>query len=1037
MLCGAAQCHGLESLCTASDIYIKKNTACWPEEKLKCHEVQAGQDKENIELCVENKMKSHELNPFSDESLLSSEGKEPHAQDDVICEVSLVGSLKTCAKRKDLLKGNEIHKLIVEKGLLQNSAFIGSALISMYAKCGALDKAQEVFDSLALQNAVLWNSLIAGYVQHGHSEIAINSYEQMQRRGPFPNAVTFVCALKACGNIGALDKGQEIHGQILQDQSLGNNTLVANSLIDMYAKCGALNKAEEVLDKLIFQDVISWTALIAGFVQHEYSEKALDYFDQMQSAGFTPDAITFSCALKASGSLGALDKGQSIHAQILKERLLETNVVVTNSVITMYAKCGALDKAREVFNGLLNPNTISWNALISGYAQHGHEEEALSCFKSMKGGGFFPDAVTFTCILKVCGALGALGLGDKIHTQILREHLIDKDIVIGNALVDMYAKCGKLEKAQEVFDQLPTRNVASWNALITGYAQHGHCEQAVQCFRKMQVGGLHPNAITLTCILKGCLSEGDLKMGEEIHAQVLKEHLLVKDMLLANGIIEMYGKCGFIEKAREVFNELSDRNAASWTALIVGYSQHGRHEEALDCFKQMQVGGFLLDAVTVSCIFQACGSLGALDEGRKMHAQIVKEGVLEQDIVVANALMDMYAKCDSVEEAQVVFDKLHDWDTVSWNVLMAGYAQQGDAMAALECFEQMQAAGGSPDAVTFACILKACGTIGALQQGQEVHLQVLKQHELDNDIVLASALVTMYAQCGALHEAQKVFDELSSWNIVSWTALINGYAQHGLVQEALSCFEQMHQQGLSPNAVTLACLFRACGSVGAANKGQKLHAQLVGHDSLETDIDVKVAIVGMYAKCGMLAQAHEVFKRLQVRDVVSWTTLLGGYSQLGKDGEVLRLFDEMLGEGVEPDSVTFTVVLNTCSHRGLLNEGQIYFEMMSKHHEIIPTEQHHTCVIDLFSRAGHLDNAVAIMEKMSCSISLITLENFLGACQKWGDKNLGRWAFEHALQLDGMDSGTFVYMRNIFAASAKQGAGRLEAMESSRSCVGG
>ncbi|KAH7428636.1 hypothetical protein KP509_09G009700 [Ceratopteris richardii] len=958
------------------------------------------------------------------------QNSNPSSNHDDSYERELVSSLKDCAKRKDLQKGSEIHAQIVQKGLLQKNAFIGSALINMYAKCGALKEAKEVFDELPVQNVVLWNTLITGYAQNGNGEMALRCFDQMKKRDFSPNAVTFVSVLKACGSLQALQKGCDVHEQVLQEKSCERNTLVANALLDMYIKCGDLGKAHEVFDNLAPRDVVSWTIMIAGYTQYGRADKALQCFDEMQSAGFHPDPATFCCVLKACGSIGDLEKGQIVHNRILRARLLGRNVKVANALVAMYAKCGALKKAQQVFDGIPNPNSISWNTLISGLVQYEQDEDALTCFKRMQLAGCYPDAVTFTCILKVCGNLRTLDLGEEIHKLILKAHLLEEDIVVANALVDMYVRCGEFEKAIEVFDKLPVHDVVSWNVLIGGYAQHGYNKQALKCFYDMQARGVCPNPITFSFVLKVCSNVGDLEMGEKLQTQILREHMFEQDIGISNAVIDMYSRCGSLIKAREVFNAVSKKNTATWNALIAGYCQHGHYEEALGCFRQMQLEGFRMDEITASCMFKVCGNLRALDEGNAIHLQAVKEGLLEGDVVGTNALIDMYTKCNALEEAQNVFDKLHDRNAVSWNVLIGGYSQKGYANVALELFNQMQAAGCSPDAVTLASVLTSCGSAGALDQGQEIHMHIVKWNLLDTDIVLAGALVDMYAQCGSLQKAQQVFDELPLWNTVSWTVLINGYVQHGHGEKALNCFEKMNQDGLIPDAATLACLLRTCGHLGAAYKGEEIHAEIAKHQFLENDMNVGLALINMYAKCGMLVQAQEFFEKLQVRDVMSWSALLGGYSQVGKDEIVLELFDKMIGEGVVPDSVVFTIILNACSHRGLINEGQALFEMMAKSFHIVPTEAHHTCMLDLFGRSGYLDKAAAMIEKMSYSMSSVMWENFLGACHKWGAWTLGRWAFEHALGLDRKDSAIYAYMHNIYhSASFGQAAAELEFTE--------
>ncbi|KAI5073975.1 hypothetical protein GOP47_0011988, partial [Adiantum capillus-veneris] len=628
-------------------------------------------------------------------------------------------------------------------------------------------------------------------------------------------------------------------------------------------------------------------------------------------------------------------------------------------------------------------------------------------------------AATLVASLKACAKRKDLDKGSKLHADIVKMRLHEKNHYISSALISMYAKCGALEKAQEVFDELPDRNVVSWNALIAGYVQHGQGGRAMKCFEQMNRGACSPDRVTLSCILRACGSLGALDKGQEIHTQIASEHLFEKDVLVSTALVDMYAKCGSLGKAQEVFNELPVRNVVSWTALIAGYAQHKHGKEALYYFEQMQHAGVPPNAVTFACVLKACGSVGALQKGEEIHGQIVKNLLLDKHVVVANAVIDMYAKCGALEKARDVFDKLIVRDIISWNALITGYTQQGHGEEALKCFDQMLSDGFSPDATTYAGILKACGSIGALDKGQEIHGHLMRQCLLEKNAVVANALVDMYAKCGALEKAEEFIHEVQTRDIVAWTALIAGYVQHGRSDEALNCYEQLQLKGLFPDAITFACILKACGNTGFVFKGQEIHADVVRRGSLESVMAISTALVDMYANFGLLMEAQESFNALSTRDVASWSALMVGYSQLGKAEVVFHLLEEMIEEGAKPDLITCTIILNTCSHEGCLEKGQMYFEILSTRYGIFPHPDHYTCMIDLFGRAGHLHEAVTVIEKMSLSVNLAMWISLLGGCKKWGNIKLGSWVFEHAKRLDGVDHEAYVCLSNIYAEAAK------------------
>ena len=300
-----------------------------------------------------------------------------------------------------------------------------------------------------------------------------------------------------------------------------------------------------------------------------------------------------------------------------------------------------------------------------------------------------------------------------VHSYLLKTGLFSKDVYVETGLLSMYAKCGCLHEAQEVFDGLSTRTIVSWNALISGYAQHGVNEKALSCFQKMREEGLAPDAITFVCILKSCSSMGNIEMGEEICAEICKTGLLRKDMLLQTALVDMYAKCGMIEKSRQMFDEPPKRSIESWNALISGYINHGLINEALEGFAQMRAEGLSSDPVTFLCILKACGLAQSLSLGEVIHVEIMKQNLLERDVILGNALIDMYVKCSMLERAQEAHDKLPRRNVISWSTLISGYAQHGFGDKALDCLRKMKDEGLSSNVTTFIFVLKACGSTGS------------------------------------------------------------------------------------------------------------------------------------------------------------------------------------------------------------------------------------------------------------------------------------------------------------------------------------
>ncbi|KAH7431896.1 hypothetical protein KP509_08G072000 [Ceratopteris richardii] len=412
--------------------------------------------------------------------------------------------------------------------------------------------------------------------------------------------------LKACASIGALDKGSQIHDEILGKGLTKTNQIIGTALIDMYAKCHMPIMAQEVFDMLPARDIVSWTALIAGFAKHDLGMEGLRCFDCLQDDGFHPNAVTYVCTLNACGNIKALQKGIEIHAKIEKDGMLGTNLAVGNALIDMYVKCGLISKAHEVFNRLPNQDVVSWTALIAAYAKHGDAMFALKCLDEMQLKGVAPNAVTYVCCLIACGRIGDVEKGKEIHEEIVSKGLLET-LALGNALVDMYANCGFLKRALEVFDILPKRDVISWNALMSGYVKYEYGIKALNCLAQMQIEGVNPDFCTLVCGLKACSIPGNVGKGREIHAEISRNGFLGRNMVIGSALIDMYGKCGFLEIAHEVFDGLSTPDVISWNSLIAGYAQHGYGKEAIRCFELMQKQGFTPNAtISFQCVESLC-----------------------------------------------------------------------------------------------------------------------------------------------------------------------------------------------------------------------------------------------------------------------------------------------------------------------------------------------------------------------------------------------------------------------------------------------
>ncbi|XP_042516658.1 pentatricopeptide repeat-containing protein At4g14050, mitochondrial [Macadamia integrifolia] len=444
---------------------------------------------------------------------------------------------------------------------------------------------------------------------------------------------------------------------------------------------------------------------------------------------------------------------------------------------------------------------------------------------------------------------------------------------------------------------------------------------------------------------------------------------------------------------------------------------------------------------------RACAKSQNLLQGKKFHAQIIKTG-LEQWEPLPNNLIDMYGKCAILEAAFHLFDELPQRDHVSWASILTAHNKANLPHRTLSIFRNMFAFDQlQPDNFVFATVVKACGSLGAVKQGKQVHARFVLSQFTDDDVV-KSSLVDMYSKCGLLDDARWVFDSISWKNSVCWTAMISGYARNGwtleavkllqrmpmkdlfswtalisgIVQsgdgfDAIKLFIQMRREGVQIiDPFVLSSVVGASANLAALELGRQIHCLVVVF-GYESSVFVSNALVDMYAKCSDILAAKDVFDKIHQRDVVSWTTIIVGAAQHGKAEEALTLFDEMILAGLKPNEVTFVGLIYACSHVGLVDKGRHLFNSMIKEYRINPSLQHYTCLLDLLSRSGHLDEADNLIKTMPFDPDEATWAALLSACKRYGNIEMGIRVSNHLLTLNLQEPSSYILLSSIYASA--------------------
>lgn len=534
-------------------------------------------------------------------------------------------------------------------------------------------------------------------------------------------------------------------------------------------------------------------------------------------------------------------------------------------------------------------------------------KEALEILHYTEQPGMWLDATVYASLLQTCIDVKAWPEGQRVHAHMIKTGF-KPGVILSNIILNMYIKCGKLLDARQMFDKMCQRNAVSWTTMISGYEQNGLAEEALRLVYEMHCGGVELNAFTFVKAVRVMVEVEDLEFGRQAHGLIIKSGF-VSNLFLESILVDLYGKCGKIADAFQVFDRMSERDVVSWTAMIAGCVKQGDGEGALILFSQMQRQGVEPNQFTVASLLKACAKMRALREGRQVHAAIFRNKV-RPDAHVNSALIDMYVKCGRVVDARQVFDRMHTRNNVLWTAMIAGYAQNGCGEEAIALFRQMQRAGIKVNNFTLVSVLRACVLLEALKHGKQVHARIVKS-EYEPNTHLWSTLVGLYGKCGDLEYAGHLFAGIPIHDVVSWTARIVGCVRQGLNEEALVLFEQMRREGVKPNEFTYTSILRACASLEALEQGKQIHGS-INKTQFESNVYVGSALIDLYAKCGSLVQAQYVFDSMPSRNTVSWNVIILGYLRHRYSKEALKLLYRMLESGMRPEESIVISVLNAC-----------------------------------------------------------------------------------------------------------------------------
>uniref|UniRef100_A0ACD5UVA8 Uncharacterized protein n=1 Tax=Avena sativa TaxID=4498 RepID=A0ACD5UVA8_AVESA len=595
---------------------------------------------------------------------------------------ALPPAIKSAAALRDARAARALHAASLRRALLHRpTPAVANALLTAYARCGDLDAALALFAATPpdLRDAVSYNSLISALCLFRLWEDALDALRAMLDEGRHAvSSFTLVSVLLACSHLVADHRlGREAHAFALKNGFLdeGSERFPFNALLSMYARLGRVDDAQRLFRTAASSspsgsDVVTWNTMISLLVQGGRCDEAVAVLYDMVAAGVRPDAVTFASALPACSRLEMLALGREMHAFVLKDDDLAANSFVASALVDMYAGNEKVDNARSVFDMVPEPSRQlgMWNAMICGYAQAGMDEEALDLFARMEAeAGCAPSETTMAGVLPACARSEAFAGKEAVHGYVVKRGMAGNRFV-QNALMDMYARLGRMDVARSIFAMIDLPDVVSWNTLVTGCIVQGLIADAFQLVTEMQLpppmedvvgqAACMPNNITLMTLLPGCAVLAAPARGKEIHGYAVR-HALESDIAVGSALVDMYAKCGCLALSRAVFDRLPRRNVITWNVLIMAYGMHGLGDEAVALFDRMEASGEATpNEVTFIAVLAACSHSGLVDRGLELFHGMKRDHGVDPTPDLYACVVDVLGRAGRLDEAYSIISSM-------------------------------------------------------------------------------------------------------------------------------------------------------------------------------------------------------------------------------------------------------------------------------------------------------------------------------------------------------------------------------------------
>ncbi|CAN0893002.1 Putative pentatricopeptide repeat-containing protein At3g25970 [Linum grandiflorum] len=584
-----------------------------------------------------------------------------------------------------------------------------------------------------------------------------------------------------------------------------------------------------------------------------------------------------------------------------------------------------------------------------------------------------------------------------------------------NRKIDDFIKSGQFKVAQQVFDEMPTRDVVSYNLLISGHRKYGVPRHALWLYHEMVSHGIRESESTISSVLSICSEVGGLRDGIQIHSRVVKLGFGC-NVFVGSSLLGLYVDLGLEDLGFGLFDELSERNLATWNLVLRRFSEVGRADELLGLYNVMRMEGVEGNGVTFSYLIHGCCDERFCNEGMKLHSHVIKVGWEASHVFVANGLVDFYSACGRLSDAKRSFEGIQSEDVLSWNSMIAAYVNNGFVHEAVELFNVMQFFRKRPSIHSIVGFLNFASSTGDILLGKQFHSWVLKAGFAVGSVHVQSAIIDMYGKCKDIESSVSFYRCVPDRTLECCNSVMTSLLHCGIVEDVIEMFGLMVDEGTGLDEVTFSTVLKASSDSSLASCSM-VHSCVIKL-GFETDVAVSSSLIDAYSRSsGCVQLSSKVFEQLTSPNVICYTAMMGGYARNGMGREALEMLKEMMLKGLTPDEVTFLCVLNGCSHSGLVEEGRMAFDVMKLMYGISPNRRHFSCMVDLLGRSGMLNEAEELLLQSPGKGDWVMMwSSLLHSCRNHKNETVGRRAAKVLLNVvDPGDFAVYLQVSNYYA----------------------